>query len=408
VSARKAPARRPAAKKPVAKPAAKPRAAGAKRGATPAPARLGAEPISARALGRATLARQMLLARERVAPAKAIERLAGLQAQQARPPFVGLWTRLEGFQREHLARAIADRSVVRATAMRGTLHLLSARDYLRLRAPLQPGLTAGLRALLRQRMDGLDIPAAMREGRAFFGEAPRPFDDFRERLEARFPRGDVRALAYAVRLHLPLVQVPDDSEWGFPAAASFALADRWLGRPIAASEDPSELALRYLAAFGPASAADAQSWSGVPALAEVFDRLRGKLRAYRDEKRRELFDLPEAPRPDENALAPVRFVPEFDNLVLAWTDRSRIMTDAQRKVVVTRNLQVLATVLVDGVVAATWTIEREKGAATLQVTPFAPLAGTVRDALEAEGEKLLAFAAPDAARRELRIAPRRG
>ncbi|HTR97007.1 MAG TPA: winged helix DNA-binding domain-containing protein [Candidatus Acidoferrales bacterium] len=345
----------------------------------------------------------MLLARERVSAVRAIERLAGLQAQQARPPFVALWSRLEKFRREELAKVIASREVVRATMQRGTLHLASARDYLRLRGALQPGLTQGLRAILRARADALDFAAIAREARSFFGRQPRPFDEFRDHLAARGSADDVRAHAYAARLTVPLVQVPDDSAWCYPAAAAFALADGWLGKPPSTDEDARELVRGYLAAFGPASVADAQAWAGVGGLAPTFERLRPGLRTFRDEKRRELFDLPDAPRPDEATPAPARFVPEFDNLVLAWTDRSRLMTEEHRKRIVTKNLQVLATLLVDGRVAGTWTIERAAKAATLVIAPFGPLPAVVRRELESEGAALLAFSEPEAGRRELRF-----
>jgi hypothetical protein len=361
--------------------------------------------LTRRQLNRATLARQLLLAREPLPPitaVAAVERLAGLQAQVARPPFLGLWTRLAGFRRDDLREALERREVVRVTAMRGTLHLLSAGDYVALRGALQPGLTRGMQSILRDRTKALDLAVLLAEGRDFFGK-PATFDALRDHLVARHPGGDERAMAYAIRLHLPLVQVPTGDRWSFPAAADFALADAWLGREVPAEPAPAhQLVRRYLAAFGPATPTDAQVWSGLQGLREVFEELRPGLVTFRDERKRELFDLPEAPRPPEETPTPVRFLPEFDNLVLAHDDRSRLMADEHRSRIVSKNLQVFATFLVDGTVAGTWKIERKKKAATLHLEPFAPLAKGTLAALEQEGDAMLRFAEEDAAVYEVR------
>jgi len=360
--------------------------------------------LTTRQLNRALLARQMLLAREEagaVNPVKAVERLAGLQAQVPRPPFVGLWTRLAGFRREDLLAPLHSREIVRVTAMRGTLHLLSARDYVSLRGALQPGLTRGMQSILRERA-AFDFAGLEREARAFFGGAPATFDAFRDHLKTRDPECDERAMAYAIRTHVPLVQVPTETAWGFPAAADFAMADAWLGTPVSTDPAPAEaLVLRYLAAFGPATPGDAQVWSGLQGLREVFAALRPSLVTFRDERKRELFDLPEAPRPEEDLPAPVRFLPEFDNLVLSHDDRSRIVADEHRPHVVTKNLQVRATFLVDGFVAGTWKTERKKKTATLVIEPFDTLTKQTRAALEREGDALLRFLEEDAEAREV-------
>jgi hypothetical protein len=192
--------------------------------------------LNARALNRATLARQMLLARERATPVRAIERLAGLQAQLPRPPYVGLWSRLAGFERDQLTRALARRQVVRATLMRGTLHLASARDYVALRATLQPMLTAGMNSILKRRNQGIDVAALVDAAQACFKQGPCTFERLRAELAKRFPKLDERAMGYTVRMQLPLVQVPSGGEWGFPAAAEFADAEAWLAKPIVKRE----------------------------------------------------------------------------------------------------------------------------------------------------------------------------
>lgn len=356
--------------------------------------------LSTRALNRALLARQMLLAREPATALAAIARLVGMQAQVARPPFIGLWTRLQAFDRTELVTALHERSAVRVTAMRGTLHVMTAADYVALRPPLQPMLT---RDALRGRAAPVDVKALNAEGRRFFGKAPATFDALRHHLVKKFDAADERAMAYMIRNHLPLVQVPTDALWAFPAAADFALADVWLSRPVSTAPASAEaLVKRYLAAFGPATPTDAQAWSGMTGLRDVFETLRPSLVTFRDERKRELFDLPDAPRPDPDVPAPVRFIPDFDNLILSHDDRTRIMADEHRSRVTLKNLQVRATFLVDGLVAGTWKSERKRKAAVLVIEPFGAVVKRVRAALEQEAEQLLAFLEADASEREVR------
>ena len=360
------------------------------------------ETLSRRRLNRATLARQMLLARERVSAVEAVERLCGMQAQEAGPPFVGLWTRTEGFGRDELHRALHERSVVRATLMRATLHLMSARDYAAFRAVLQPVLTRAM-GVLGARAEGLDLEQVLPVARALLEEAPRTFSQLRALLLQRFPEVNDRALGYAVRTQLPLVMVPTPDRWGFPSVARFTPAETWLGRPLSDDGAPRELVRRYLAAFGPASAADVQTWSGLQGMKDVLASMRSELLVFRDERRRELFDLPDAPRPDEGVAAPPRFLPEFDNLVLSHADRSRVLADEYRGRITTKNLRVRATFLWDGFVGGTWEVERKKGAATLRLSPFEPLPKAAATALTEEGETLLRFAEEDAATFEVRV-----
>ncbi|HWN41297.1 MAG TPA: winged helix DNA-binding domain-containing protein [Thermoanaerobaculia bacterium] len=356
-------------------------------------------------LNRATLARQILLSREPAAATAAVERLAGLQAQLARPPFVGLWTRIDGFQRNNLLEPLLRREIIRATAMRGTLHLMSAADYVALRGALQPMLTKGIQAILRERAQDLDIDALQAEARAFFGGKPATFDALRNHLKAKNPQADERAMAYAIRMHLPLVQVPTDDPWGFPSASDFALANDWLAKKVPTQEAPAHtLVRRYLAAFGPATPRDAQVWSGLQSLRRAFEELRSELVTFRDERKRELFDLPDAPRPDEDTPAPVRFLPEFDNLVLAHDDRTRVIADEYRPKVTLKNLQVRATFLVDGFVAGAWKVERKRKTATLVLEPFGKLARKTLSELEREGEALLRFVEEDALETGVRVA----
>jgi hypothetical protein len=360
--------------------------------------------LTTKQLGRATLARQLLLEREQISAVEATKRLCGLQAQEPKPPYIGLWTRLAGFTEAALQQALQDRSIVRATMMRGTLHLATAADYAAFRAPLQPVLTRGMRGALRERADGLEPDAVLPAARTLLAERPRTFDELRTLLQEEFPHVDHRALGFAVRMLLPLVMVPTDDRWGFPRVADFTLAEAWLGHELGTGEAPEELVLRYLAAFGPAAVADVQAWSGLQGIKAVLEGLRPRLECFTDERRRELFDLPDAPRPDEATVAPPRFLPEFDSLLLAHADRTRVISDEHRPEVITKNLRVRATFLINGLVCGTWEIKRSRRAVTLSVRPFRPLSRSDVIGLEAEAESLMGFTDGDATAREVTIA----
>jgi hypothetical protein len=351
--------------------------------------------LSLRRLNRATLARQLLLERRAAPAAAAVERLAGLQAQQARPPYVGLWTRLADFDRDELAGRIDERTVIKATWVRATLHLVTAADFLRLRSTLQPMLTAAWSSIAKRRGADFDLDEILAAGRSFLDEAPRTFAEVSAMLSERWPDFDVGAMRYAVRTHLPLVQVPADVAWSYPGKPAFTLAESWLGRPPGPADGLKELVKRYLAAFGPASVTDAQKWSGLAKLGGVFEELRPQLVTYRD-GRRELFDLPGLEPPDEDVPAPVRFLPEYDNLLLAHAKRERVVADEHRSKVYLPGLRVAATFQVDGFVAGVWKTETSGKTATLVLEPFASLARRDRDALVEEGERLVRFAEPKA------------
>ena len=361
------------------------------------------ELLTQRALNRALLARQMLLARHEVSVEEAIEHLVGMQAQQARPPFVGLWSRLVGFQAEALRSLLTERRVVRATMMRGTLHLMTRSDYLAFRSTLQTMLSLAMRSILRDRVDSFPMEELLAEARRLFSEQPRTFTELRAALLQQFPQADERAMGFSARTQLPLVIVPGEQQWGFRADGDFALAEEWLGEPIAEEAHPHALVLRYLAAFGPASTADVQAWSGLQGLAPILKELRPQLQVFRDERKRELFDLPDAPRPPEETPVPVRFVADFDNLILSHADRKRVIADPHRAVVVTKNGMVLPTILVDGFVAGTWKITHARKTAMLTISPFDTLSVATQQALAEEGELLLQFLEPDASQYDLRI-----
>ena len=359
--------------------------------------------LSTRALNRATLERQMLLRRADVPVIEGIERLIGLQAQLPNPPYVGLWSRLAGFGKDDLTHLIEKRRVVRSTMMRATQHLVTARDYLQLRPVLQPMLDRSCRHTHGRRTAGIDQQALLEAGRTILAEQPRTITELKAMLGARWPTHDPHALGLTVQLMLPLVHVPPRGTWGRGGAVPAVHAESWLKRPLSDDRAPEEMIVRYLGAFGPATVNDVQTWSGLTGLRAAVEGLRPQLRTFRDESGRELFDLPHAPRPDPDVSAPPRFLPEYDNLVLAYADRSRMMTGEERQAVWTKN-GLLAVALVDGRVAATWKISRARKSATLVVDPLKRIVKQDRAALAEEGDRLLAFSDPEATSRAVRFA----
>ncbi len=375
--------------------------------------------LSVRALNRALLARQLLLRRaplpadgargaenERAARVlETVEQLAGLQAQAPFPPYYGLWSRLANFRPDDLAELIWSRQVVRIALMRGTIHLVSARDCRMLRPLIQPVLDRGLAAGYGRQLGGVDTAELAATGRALVEDKPRTFSELGALLAGRWPGYPPVALAQAIRALVPLVQVPPRAIWGAAGSSAHTSAESWLGAPLDASPSPDQLVLRYLAAFGPATVRDMQAWSGLTRLREVADRQRPSLRTFQNEAGGELFDLPAAPRPDPDTPAPVRLVAEFDNLVLSHADRARIISEQDRKRLFTRNGIFPGTVLVSGFAVGMWKIARSRAAATLTIEMFGPVAAPDRDAITCEGERLLTFAAPDAGARDIRFAP---
>lgn len=353
--------------------------------------------ISLRELNRATLARQLLLQRATMSPVAAVEQLIGMQAQEARPPFIGLWTRLQDGQREAMLQAIDERLLVRATLMRGTIHLFSAADYRAFRPAIQPVLDRAI-SVLGSRSDGLDIEHVLPAAAALLAGNPLPFNDIRDQLQAQFPDVNDRALGFTVRMKIPLVVIPAKHRWGYPANAPFGLAEEWIGPGDPPPQALQNLVRRYLAAFGPATVTDAQTWLGMPGLKPTFEALRPELLEFKDERGKTYFDLPHAPRPPADTPAPVRFLPDFDNLLLSHGDRTRVIAEDHRGIVYQKgNLRLLPTFLVDGFVAGMWRSERTRNDATLTITPFSPLSPGTQRELTNEGEGLIRFIEEDAA-----------
>jgi len=347
-------------------------------------------------LNRALLARQALIEPSDLPPLALIEHLGGLQSQAPNPPYIGLWTRLPTFQHEALSTLIRDRSVVRLALMRSTIHLVSADDSFWLRPLMQPVIERSFLSNHGKLLVGLDFDEIVIAGRAFLEERPRTFNELGGLLQERWPDRDALALSQLLRTYVTLVQVPPRGLWGQSGQALYTSVEAWLDRSADAEPDPARLFTRYLAAFGPASVRDAQTWSGLTGLRAVAERLRPELVSFRDEQSRELFDLPNAPRPDPETPVPIRYLPEFDSCLLSHADRSRIFAEEHKSRFFTSNGIVRGTVLIDGFVGAIWKINRVRGTATLNVELFAPQDRSVRREIVVEGERLLAFAADGA------------
>jgi hypothetical protein len=339
--------------------------------------------LTQRQLNRALLARQLLLERRELPAAEAIGRVGGLQAQASIPPFVGLWTRVAGFDQGELQSLLDERRIVRATMMRHTIHFVSAYDYVWLRPTIQPALEAGFGAQTRKRLAGVDLEPFLKAARKEFRKHPLTFAEVKELIRSLAPDGDVDAIAYGIRTRVELIGVPNQSRWRFGGRAPFVLAEDWLGRKLAAP-DPPEMVRRYLAAFGPATPGDATAWSGVGGMRKVFEGMRGELRVFRDEAGRELFDVADGLLPGEDVEAPVRFLPEFDNTLLGHKDRTRVIADEHRSRVYITAGRMVGTVLLDGFAAAAWRIVDGE----LVLEPFRTLTKAEKAAIKPEAEAL--------------------
>jgi winged helix DNA-binding protein len=356
--------------------------------------------LSGRQLNRATLARQLLLERAPLDVVAATERIGGLQAQEPASPYIGLWTRLAGFRPADLDRAIADRALVKGTLMRTTLHLVSAADYVHLWPALAPMLD-GIRRRDRVRPPSPQRLAALTARAEAFTAEPRSLGELRDHLG---PSEGLAAdeVVWWIRRRVALTHAPSDVPWAFGRRPRLAHALTWLsadGWP--ATEAAIErLVRRYLGAFGPATAADLAQWSGLavgrlrPGIAAI--EASGDLRHFNDERGRELVDLEGVPLPDPDTPAPPRLLPMWDSPLLAFADRTRVISDEDRRVVIARNGDTLPTFTLDGVVAGLWWAEALPGGRTrIVIEPFRPpLRRADARALEEEGEQLAELVAP--------------
>ncbi|WP_231891287.1 winged helix DNA-binding domain-containing protein [Paenibacillus swuensis] len=362
--------------------------------------------LSTRALNRALLKRQLLLERSPLAPLEALEHLVGLQAQWPNPPYVGLWSRLENFKQSDLSELYLNRKVVRIALMRSTIHLVSAKDCIGLRPLLQPVHERGLTGSFGRKLAGVNREAIASAGRALVEESPRTYHELGRMLREQWPLCDPEALAAVVRTYVPLVQVPPRGLWGEIGQAAHTSAETWLTDVQIDNITPfglEDVVMRYLTAFGPASVKDIQVWCGLTGLREVVDGLKNQLCVYKDERGTELFDIPDTPLPDADTPAPMRFLGEFDNMLLSYADRSRIISETDRPLIFTKNGIIRSAILVDGIVAGLWSISVKRSSATLLIEPFRSLTSEQIVDIEKEGSRLLSFIAPNADALDIQI-----
>ena len=349
--------------------------------------------LTVRELNRATLARQLLLRRHRLSVTQAVERVAGLQAQWPPSPYLGLWSRLDGFRPDDLVRAVARRHVVKATLMRTTLHLVSAADYVAYAGIYRERRIAELQRQLAALGEEANFAAEGELLAALAAEQPRTRPELlallgrpKLRIEDRSPW----LVWYGLVAHAGLVNGPSSSTWrSHTAGGTFVPARTWLGADGASGDAAAaQLVRRYLASFGPATRADIAQWTGL-ALSVLDPGLEPlELTRFRDELDRELYDIPRAPLPPADTPAPPRFLPRFDNLVLSHADRRRVLADENRTTVIERG-EVRATFLVDGFVAGTWALDGGR----VRLEPFASLPRGVRREVADEAARLEAFLA---------------
>jgi hypothetical protein len=342
----------------------------------------------------------MLLRRVELSAIEVVERLVGMQAQVPADPYTALWSRIEGFRPEELSELIAERGAVRAVGlMRTTIHLVSARDALTIRPLMQPVLERAWRySPFSRSLAGADVNEIVAAGLELLAERPYVATELGKRLQERWPDADANSMGYAIRFLVPVLQPPPRGLWGKGGLAYVETIERWLGRPLDPNPSIDDIVLRYLGAFGPATAKDVQVWSWLAGMRGVLERLRPRLRTFRDEKGRELFDVPDAPYPDADTPAPVRFLPEYDNIALSHDDRTRVI---DRKF--GEGIWMRGSILVDGFVCGTWRMDTKRGESVLKIGLFDSLTPTDRADVSAEAELLAAFLAPDARTRDVRI-----
>jgi winged helix DNA-binding protein len=340
----------------------------------------------------------MLLERADIDAVNAIERLAGMQAQYSPSPYIGLWSRLRDFKRDELEAALAAQLVYKATLMRGTLHLVSARqfDLYRLASRFPTHIwSEGLKQLQES---GVDVDALRAEILTALDANPLKKPELQQLFRHRIPAELPDWVAFSVVIVVgATMNVAEDARFGHFAGSRYRRAPVSVADP----EDAMRAVIAaYLRAFGPATRGDIAGWLGRPVslFAEALDSL--EVVTFRDGGGRSLIDLPDAPRPDEGVAAPVRFLPKWDNLLLAYQRRERVLPESLRKTVIRKNGDVLSTFLVDGMVAGAWAAPL-KGKATMILTALAPISARDRRAVEREARELLAWLRPEAAKRDV-------
>lgn len=360
--------------------------------------------VSERQLNRTVLQRQLLLERVARPPLDVVQHLVGMQAQEPGDPYLALWSRISRFDPHELSTALEDRTAARIVAMRGTIHLVTAADAAGLRALAQPVLERELNVkMFREALAGVDLAPIVAAGRDAFRERPLSVKELRAALVARFPDVEPAVLPYVCRNHLALVQVPPRGLWRRGGQVVYSPVESWLGRePVAPVID--DVVRRYLAAFGPATNADIAAWSRLQAIREITERMRPTLRTYRDARGRELFDLPDAELADPELPAPVRILPEYDNVLLSHADRERFFPPpAGQDALRSEERTISGTVLHDGVVVATWRIDRSEAEPLMVLDHAVALTARARRSIEAEARRAFGFLEADAGDRRVQF-----
>jgi hypothetical protein len=352
--------------------------------------------LGRRELGRTTLVRQLLLERQARPVAEALEHLVGLQGQVPKVPHVALWNRIAGYDPAELDRLMTGADAVRTQLMRTTIHTVTTRDALALRPLLQPVLDRVFSGTAwGQRLRGVDVSDAVATARRLLAERPLSRAALIREIAERHPEVHAESVGYGVSYWVPWVQPPPRGLWEASGAALMTTLDAWVQveparRPPPVS--PDLLVTRYLGAFGPASVRDVQAWCGLTRLREVTDRM--DLRRYRGADGVELLDVPDGVLTAPDAPAPVRFLPEYDNVTLSHADRSRVVGDSSLEPLQGGTGGWVGTVLVDGLVRATWAARRTGELLELEVRVGGGLSAGERDEIEDEGTALLEFLAP--------------
>lgn len=345
--------------------------------------------VTTRALNRATLARQHLLERSSIPVPEMIDHLVGMQAQNPLDPYFGLWARIADFDPLDLSGMIEERKAVRTAFLRATIHLVTSRDLLTIDPTVRPVAARVFASTSFARdVEGMDFVELLHTGRSLLEEKPRSRAELAKLLAAIWPDRDPQSMAQAVTYNLPLVQVPPRGLWGKKGNATWATVESWLGTQIDAKSAPDRLALRYLAAFGPATVGDMRTWSGVTGLGAVMEQIRPDLRVLRDDQGRELLDLPDAPRPDPDTPAPPRFLPEYDNVLLGHSDRSRLIGPDAKPPGWAGN------VLYDGFLVGSWKLASSRTGARISVSMFQSMSSQAMAVLTDEASRLVAAIAP--------------
>ena len=359
--------------------------------------------LSVRTLNRTLLARQFLDERAPLDPLGTVRHLVAMQGQFPNSPYLGLWTRLESFRHDDLAALLDAREVVRSLTLRRTVHLSAAADYRWLRPAVQPAVLGILKsAYYADEIEGLDLDELTRIGRELLTGRTLTRKEFGRMLAERFPERHGGRLADTVEITAALTHAPRNGAWGgwrHPSNVAVALAEEQIGRSMSDSRDLEALICRYLAAFGPASVMDVQAWSGLTRLREPVEEMRHRLLVYKSEDGVELFDLPDAALSEPDRAVPVRFLPAFDNALLGHRDRSRVISDDDRKRYSRGASGGTPMFLVDGLAAGTWSFQDS----TITVEPTRPLKPSDADAVLEEGERLLEFIAPDDPERDITL-----